>query len=244
MNVPITPLSMDDTFQFSCSKCVPCFNECCRDLNQFLTPYDILRLKQHFNMTSSEFLAAYTVMHEGPSTGLPVISLKMEEADGYKCPFVTDEGCGVYENRPASCRTYPLARGLARSRDTGELTEHFALIQEPHCRGFEQKETQTVREWIAGQGIEKYNKMNDMMLDIISLKNQLMPGPLDSRSKQLFYLACYDLDAFRDHIFEKKLIPLDHIDPEAGEELKTDDEKLLVFGMKWLAGSLFGTRKS
>ena len=45
MDDVISPLSLTDTFAFSCSARVACFNDCCRDLNQFLMPYDILRLK-------------------------------------------------------------------------------------------------------------------------------------------------------------------------------------------------------
>ena len=32
----MTPLSLNDRSKFSCSKKVPCFNECFRDLNQLL----------------------------------------------------------------------------------------------------------------------------------------------------------------------------------------------------------------
>jgi hypothetical protein len=50
----MTPLSLDDSFQFSCTKHVTCFNSCCRDLNQFLTPFDILQLKNYLEITSGE----------------------------------------------------------------------------------------------------------------------------------------------------------------------------------------------
>ena len=74
----MTPLSTNDTFLFSCSKKVSCFNECCRDLNQFLTPYDILRLKHHLDLSSNIFLERYTTQQVGPETGLPIITLKPE----------------------------------------------------------------------------------------------------------------------------------------------------------------------
>ena len=60
MENELTPLSADDAFTFGCNPGVACFNECCRDLNQFLTPYDILRLKNHLNLSSSAFLERYT----------------------------------------------------------------------------------------------------------------------------------------------------------------------------------------
>ena len=49
MNEPLLiPLDPDDTIGFACHPGVPCFNHCCRDLNQALTPYDVLQLKNHY----------------------------------------------------------------------------------------------------------------------------------------------------------------------------------------------------
>ena len=228
------PISIDDTFKFSCSAKVPCFNECCRDLNQFLTPYDILCLKNHLGMTSGAFLERYTTQHTGPETGLPVIALKPDDALKLKCPFVTESGCSVYNARPASCRMYPLARAVSRSRETGKVTEHFALIKEPHCLGFEQETTQTVRQWIENQKISEYNKMNDMLMEIISLKNHTKSGPLDMKSSHSFHIALYDLDRFRSHIFEKGLFNDFHLDSNILEVVKNDDVELLKLSHRWI----------
>ncbi len=233
------PISIDDTFKFSCSAKVPCFNECCRDLNQFLTPYDILCLKNHLGMTSGAFLERYTTQHTGPETGLPVIALKPDDALKLKCPFVTESRCSVYNARPSSCRMYPLARAVSRSRETGRITEHFALIKESHCRGFKQETTQTVRQWIENQKISGYNKMNDMLMEIISLKNHTIPSPLDMKSSHFFRIALYDLDRFRPHIFEKGLLDDLHLDSDILEAVKNDDVELLKLGHRWIKQILF-----
>ena len=39
-------MDLDSTFKFSCHPKVSCFNQCCRDVNIFLTPYDVLRMKK------------------------------------------------------------------------------------------------------------------------------------------------------------------------------------------------------
>ena len=231
------PISLDDTFKFSCSAQVPCFNECCRDLNQFLTPYDILCLKSYLGMTSGAFLERYTTRHTGPETGFPVITLKPGEA--LKCPFVTESGCRVYDSRPSSCRMYPLARAVSRSRETGKITEHFALIKEPHCRGFEQRTTQTVRQWIENQKLAEYNEMNDRLMEIISLKSHTGPGPLDMKSSYFFHIALYDLDRFRSHIFQKGLLDDIHLDSAVLEAVKNDDVELLKLGHRWIKKILF-----
>ncbi len=38
--------TLDDKFKFSCHKELTCYNTCCRDVNIFLTPYDVLRMRR------------------------------------------------------------------------------------------------------------------------------------------------------------------------------------------------------
>lgn len=236
----MAPIGIDEVFQFGCHASVPCFNACCRDLNQFLTPYDILRLKDGLGMKAAEFLATYTRQHTGPETGLPVITLKPADSAEMCCPFVTDAGCRVYADRPASCRMYPLARMISRSREDGKITEHYALIREPHCRGFTDGRRQTVREWLVAQGLIVYNEMNDLMMEIISLKNKMKPGPLDVKSAHLFYTACYDLDRFRSNVASQGLMADMQLPESEKKRCMEDDEALLRFGLTWVRRQLFG----
>ena len=240
MDNNMTPLSLRDTFTFLCSERVPCFNDCCRDLNQFLTPYDILRLKNNLGISSNLFLERYTAQHIGPESGLPIITLKTDHASKSKCPFVTPSGCRVYEDRPSSCRAYPLVRVASRSRETGKINEQYLLLKEPHCLGFSQGQTQTVQEWIEDQGISPYNQMNDLLMEIISLKNRFIPGQLDITSKFLFQMACYDLDIFRSHIFDKGILDDQNLDSATLNAVKTDDVELLKLGFRWIKDTLFG----
>ena len=239
MEPKLTPLSLPDTFRFECSPDVPCFNECCRDLNQFLTPYDILRLRNHLGLSSGDFLEKFTSQHLGPESGLPVVTLRPKKDENLTCPFVSAGGCLVYENRPSSCRTYPLVRGLSRSRQTGNLTERFMVIEEPHCLGFTEDTEQTVQQWIDGQEIAIYNAINDQLIEIISLKNQLLPGPLALKSRHMFYLALYDLDGFRTQIKKNGLLDDLDIDSEILNKAMEDDVALLELGMMWVRKVLF-----
>lgn len=237
MNDTMTPLLLTDSFLFSCSEKVSCFNDCCRDLNQFLTPYDILRLKQKIGISSTDFLNQYTTQHTGPKTGLPVITLKTDPASALKCPFVTPRGCRVYDARPSSCRMYPLARIVSRSRETGEIGEHYLLIKESHCLGFEQNRRQTVQEWITNQKISVYNEMNDLLMKTIAWKNRLQPGPLNIHQQELFRKALYDLDEFRNDIYNKETQKNLGIKGDIVNTLK-DDVALLKFGFKWIKDAL------
>ena len=228
----LTPISPNESFRFSCSPDVPCFNECCRDLNQFLMPYDILRLKNHLGLSSGDFLEQYTSQHTGPESGLPIITLKPKDNVDLICPFVSPHGCMVYENRPSSCRTYPLVRALSQSRQTGEITEQFMVLRELHCLGFKAGQSQTARQWINEQEIAAYNDINDKLMQIISLKNRRMTGPLDLKSKHFFYIALYDLDNFRSQIKKSGLRDDFHIDSTTMDKAMEDDEALLELGMK------------
>ncbi|MBW2118939.1 MAG: YkgJ family cysteine cluster protein [Deltaproteobacteria bacterium] len=103
-------LDLKDTFAFSCHKDLACFNACCRNKYLPLIPYDILRLKKARNLHSDEFLTRYTVYRLDHDSGFPIISLKMGDAPEKACPFVTPEGCSVYNDRPMACRLFPLGR--------------------------------------------------------------------------------------------------------------------------------------
>lgn len=236
----LIPLALDDAFTFGCHPEVPCFNQCCRDLNQALTPYDVLRLKDHLNISSQELIQRYMAIHTGEATGLPVASLRFSSDALKNCPFVTPEGCRVYSARPSSCRIYPLARALRRSRRDGSLREYFALIQESHCRGFETSRPITVRRWIASQELEAYHKFNDMVLELISLKNQLRPGPLSSEYRQLAEMAFYDLDTVEKEA-RAGLLPAmgyAHLTPLPDHR----SEAWLAWSLAWIGQVLFGKR--
>jgi hypothetical protein len=128
----------------------------------------------------------------------------------------------------------------SRSRETGKITEQYFLLKEPHCLGFKNGRIWTAREWIEDQEILVYNQMNDLMMEIISLKNRLIPGPLDIKSRLMFHMACYDLDNFRSHIFDRRIIDDAKIDSDTLDAVKNDDVELLKLGFEWIKHTLFG----
>ena len=258
-------LALNDTFRFSCYPGIACFNRCCADLNQFLTPYDILRLKKRLKLSSGEFLKRYTTHHIGPASGLPVVTLKparqcrvrrhcsspasealaggMLEHENLRCPFVSKAGCTVYPDRPGSCRIYPLARIIQRKPNQRICEEYHIVIKEPHCLGFNESKKWTVGQWKQDQAVNFYNEMNDLLMDIISLKNRSGRKRLTHKENELFYLACYDLDRFRDLVFEKRLWEARSVKAEAIRALEEDDVALMRFGIEWLKDQLFGDSK-
>lgn len=237
MQEPVSPLERHQTFGFTCSPQAACFNACCRDLNQALSPYDVWCLKRFLNLSSTDFLNRYTVESIGPGSGLPVVSLRFDPVGDLACPFVSDSGCRVYPARPATCRIYPLARGVSRDRRTGKLTEQWALIREPHCLGFENGKSRTVDQWVRDQQLAVHQRMNDRMLALISLKNQFRPGPLGPADGRRVYTALYDLDAFH---AEQAAAPA----VRPAEPAATDDTGPLLQAMDWVCKNVLGVRRA
>jgi hypothetical protein len=50
MTRDMTPVGLDDPMSFACGPDNVCFNDCCRDLDQVLTTYDVLRLKNYLHL--------------------------------------------------------------------------------------------------------------------------------------------------------------------------------------------------
>lgn len=237
----LIPIGLGDSFSFACHKKVPCFNHCCRDLNQALTPFDVVRLKKHLNMSAGQFLDTYAMVYTGPATGLPVASLRFSADREKNCPFVTPDGCRVYAARPSSCRIYPLARALQRSRQDGRLSEHYAVLREPHCKGFDQPGEQTVRQWISSQELAVYHKMNDALMELIALKNQMRPGELSMEHQALTRMALYDLDTLKEKAMAGRL-PGMTSDYLAALPNEKNDDAWLAWSLIWIGHVLFGKK--
>ena len=235
-------LDKDCKFSFGCHKGVPCFNDCCADVNIFLTPYDILRLKNKLGITSGEFLGKYTISPFDENLKYPAVLLKMNEDTKKSCPFVGKDGCSVYENRPWACRMYPV--GMASPKeDNQQIDEEFYfLLKEDICKGFAEDTDWTIRNWLEDQGIEQYNQMGEYFKDITLHKYFMEGGSLSPEKMEMFFMVCYNLDKFRRFIFESTLFDKFEVDKETVQKIKTDDVELLKFGYNWLRFALFGEK--
>ncbi|MEE9610865.1 MAG: YkgJ family cysteine cluster protein [Desulfatiglandales bacterium] len=229
-------------FGFRCHRDIPCFTKCCADLNLILTPYDIVRIKNRLGMSSDAFLEQYTDTRMEEHTRFPLIKLNMNRDKSRRCPFVTREGCSIYEDRPGSCRIYPLGRASLKVDREKETREKFFIVNEGHCLGFEEGKQWTTEEWMADQGVDEYNAMNDQWLAIITSPKSLGQEKDIPRKIQMFYMASYDLDKFRRFIFESRFFDLFQGDAEKKEKLACDDVELMKFAFDWLNFSLFGEK--
>lgn len=234
----LTILSVDDGFRFACRKGLDCFTQCCRNINIFLTPYDIIRMKNALKMSSEQFLPAHTATLVGES-GLPVIALKMQDDDEKSCPFVTQEGCTIYADRPWSCRIYPLQPESTKITEKA-AREYYSVMDVPFCRGLAEDKLTVVREWRSEQGIPIYREM-EALFKKITMNELLSDKKISNRKLQeMYYMASYDLDRFRRFVLESKFLDVFEVDRETLEKIEQDDLELYQFAMKWLEYGLLG----
>jgi Fe-S-cluster containining protein len=234
-------LGPDDRFEFACHPGVSCFNQCCGDVNIFLSPYDVLRMKKRLGMKSSDFLEKYALMPVQKEMTTPVVVLRMSDDEAKTCPFLTDEGCGIYSDRPWPCRMYPL--GLAAQKDTPDGwrgDRFYFLLKEDVCKGFDEPQEWSVREWFEDQGIDDYDWWGEGFKELTLHEYFEKGGTLSPEKMHMLFTACYDLDRFREFVFESTLLQRFDVDEDFLEEMRHDDEGLLRFAFLWLRFSLFG----
>lgn len=242
-NNPIQPVKLDlnEKFQFRCHKDIACFNKCCQNIDIALTPYDILRLKKRLGLTSREFLHLYTVPFEMDAHGVPGVKLKTRD-ETTACSFLKSEGCGVYEDRPSACRYYALGLMSLRKKDSPVDEDMYFVVKEDHCLGHYEDKVQTVGEYRKDQGVDLYDDMNREWRQVVLKKRSCGPtiGKPSDRSLQLFFLASYDLDGFRDFILNPGFRHIYAMDEAELQQLAADDIALMQFGFRFLKQVLFG----
>lgn len=227
-------------FRFACHPGVACFNQCCRKLELWLTPYDVLRLRRRLGLSSEEFIERHSEVQAGQN-GWPMPRLLMRQDDPERvCPFLADAGCTVYEDRPGACRTYPLGRATKGGRDGGPSEEGFFLVREEHCRGFEEGRPWQPQEWIQDQGLATYNAVNDQFLPIITRQAPDANPQVIASKMRMFFMACYDLENFRKFVATTRFSQLFVVPPMRLELAAGNDLELLRLGFDWLRFAIFG----
>lgn len=229
-------LKHGEQFCFACHPSIECFNACCADLNLSLTPYDALRLRRALGEDSETFLTTRTDISTYPDTGFPRVHLRMREDETHRpCPFVTEEGCRVYLDRPAACRTYPVGRATRIIK--GGIGERFFVIREDHCQGFDEPNEWVPETWMADQGLEPYNAMNDRTMQLMA--KQKARGPVHAKQSTMLLLALYQPDKFQKFIGDMGVFQ--HVEGDYDPEtVLADEETALAFGHDWAELILYG----
>jgi len=244
--VPVSPvqpvqLGLADKFRFRCHKGIACFNQCCRNIDIMLTPYDVLRLKRRFDLPAREWIDRDTRDFQMDGHGMPGLKLKTKEGSN-ECIYLTPEGCSVYEDRPSACRYYALGLMSMRRKESAADEDAYFVVKEAHCLGHQEPHEQTVREYRREQGLEPYDEANREWRRIILKKRSGGPaiGKPSQKSLELFFLASYDVDGFRAFVMSPGFQELFELEPGLLRAIASDDEALLSFAMRFLRQALFG----
>nr|MBF0221539.1 YkgJ family cysteine cluster protein [Desulfobulbaceae bacterium] len=245
-NIEPEKLTLDSKIQFRCHPGVSCFTACCGNINIVLTPYDILCLRKRIGIDSDEFLLRYTKPFYLEKTDMPGVQIHLTEEG--RCPFVTDEGCLVYTDRPSACRYYPIGMANFHERsenpedDPKESERFFFKVKESYCKGHEEDKHWTVREWRADQGVDYRDDINRPWMELVMRRKSFgHQATLSEQAQKMFFMASTNLEKFKDFIFKSSFLDTYEIDQETLDKIKNDDIELLKFSYLYLASSLFGT---
>jgi Fe-S-cluster containining protein len=232
-------LAPDATFTFACNPELPCFNKCCADVNIMLTPFDVLQLARATGMSTTELLDKHTIHPITKDLHLPVVMMAMRDEPERRCPFVGDQGCTVYENRPWACRMYPLGLAIPPAR-AGETPEPiYFLFNDDHCEGRKQSREWTATEWRTDQKVIERDEIEEGFRDLVTHPWFIGGRRLEPKRLHMFYTACYDLDSFRSFIFESSFRERFELEDGLLDELEKNDLALLRFAFRWLRFALF-----
>ena len=228
-------LGVYDFFQFECRKGIKCFNTCCANVNIFLTPYDVLRMKNNLGISSEEFLQKYTTILRPEKIIFPVVMLKLRDDEKKQCYFVSEEGCQIYEDRPWVCRIFPLDK-----KESDEEETFFILKHRLGCLGFEQKNTWRVEDWIFSQEMNVFEKYENLYQAITEHERAQRLDVVNPDVLLMVQMATYNLDKFRRFVFQSNFFNYFEIEKGRKELIKNDDVELLLLGFDWLKFGLLG----
>lgn len=226
----VQAIEAEASFRFDCHPGISCFTECCRELELALSPYDVIRLRRSLAIGAQDFLDQYAIVEFSPDDDYPKVYLAMIDDGRASCPMVEASGCRVYQDRPAACRTYPVGRGTSFDHQ-GQVREQFLMVTEAHCQGFSEEREQTVTEWQSDQELTEYNRMNDLLLPLLTRGAGLQGLRLTTAQADLFIDTLYHLDLFRFQQQASGTVPL------------PDDEAALIpFAVTWLTEQWLAAR--
>ncbi len=219
-------LAETSPFHFACHDALPCFTQCCRDVNIYLTPYDVLRLRKFLAIGSYELLSTYTRSFLAKDANIPVVQLLMDPKTLY-CPFVTEEGCRVYEDRPWACRMFPL--------DLLSDGQYRLMAGKERCQGLYERPKGSVGEWLEAQGLPLYSE-KDAEFQSVFPRNFTPRASMSEDLGRVLFLA-YDLDRFAEFLSDSQFLELNGIDEQEYAQVQ-DMEALLKLAYRFIRAKM------
>ncbi|MDY0131072.1 MAG: YkgJ family cysteine cluster protein [Desulforegulaceae bacterium] len=229
-------LEKGDVFVFDCNPNVSCFNKCCRNLNLFLYPHDIIMLRKKLGISSGEFIENYTDVILPQDRCFPELLLKMSDNKEQTCPFLSEKGCSVYTHRPDSCRNFPMEHGV-QYNDKGEVENQVHLFRPPDfCQGHLEQKEHNLLSWAKDQDAELTNEMTLLWSETAKYFYSNLwgsQGPYGKKAKMVF-MAAYNIDSFREFVFDSSFLKRYKVKKNIQMRIRVDDEAMLKFAFQWI----------
>ncbi len=225
--------NLSDKIRFDCSPDLPCFTKCCGDVNIVLTPYDVIRMKNALGISSEDFLEKYAIILYREKKLLPMVLLKMREEDK-RCPFITEDGCRIYADRPWACRMFPL-ESLKGKR-------YKLITNEEFCLGLKSDREWKLSHWIMTQGVNEYDYMNESFFEILDGLKEIEKDIQDTNPKiqDMLFMSLYNIDKFRRFVNSTTFFQRFKVDRHKAKKIMESDIELFKFAIDWIKFWLFG----
>jgi hypothetical protein len=235
-HLPGKRIDKNTHFYFQCHPDVPCFNLCCRNLNLFLYPYDVLRLKKQLRISSNQFIDQYTDIVMREHSFFPDVLLKMSENEERTCPFLETSGCLVYPDRPDACRTFPIEMGIQYSEKTKQDEPVYFFRPPGFCKGIETKQSWTIDQWGVDQAVAPYHQMTIQWAKLKRLfqNNPWGPDGINGKKGKMAFMALYNIDEFRDFVFKSSFFKRYKVKSNLKQKIKKKDDPLLMLAFEWV----------
>ena len=156
------------------------------------------------------------------------------------CPAIDVDACEGFGKAAAIVESGPANPIVTIER----LCERKITKANEKARGLGLKEgnKQKISDWMEEQGIALYDEMNE---HFSSLTIQLQTQELDidnPKIQQMTFMALYNIDRFKDFVFKSTFLDRLEVEPKRIEEIKNNDEQLLIFAYDWIKFGLFGKK--
>jgi len=142
----------------------------------------------------------YTFPYELEPNGIAGVKFKPVE-NGSACQFMASGRLRCLLRSPH--RLPLLSGGAAVHAPLGRVHRRnaYALVKEPHCHGHNEPRQLSI-EIPQEQGVVEYDELGRGWRQLVLKKSPpaRLSAPRPKRSLQLWFMACYDLDRFRDFV--------------------------------------------
>jgi Fe-S-cluster containining protein len=193
-------------------------------------------------MSADQFLETHVDIILRESSFFPDVVLRMSEDKEKSCQFLCKSGCSVYQDRPETCRMFPVEVGMLYNERAKKDTLVYFFKPPEFCLGKYEKKTWTGSKWSADQGADIYRKMT---IRWAGLKRLFQSNPWGNEGVygpkgKMAFMAIYNVDQFRDFVYNSSFLKRYKIKNEILKKIRNDDATLMKLGFDWVKFFLWG----